>query len=186
MKLKALSTGLAALALGVGLAACGGSSPAPGVVTAPGDGATAPVVTTPQDISPSSGPLAKEPSFSVPTGAAPKKLVVKTLIKGTGPTVAEGDTVYVNYVGKIFKTGKVFDASWKDTPGKTFEVANVGPSAQVIKGWQQGLVGLQEGGRYMLIIPPSLAYGPKGSGSTIPGNATLVFVIDVDKVVKAG
>ena len=132
---------------------------------------------------PTSGPLAKEPSFSVPKGPAPKKLEVKTLIAGTGPTAKDGDEIYVNYVGKLYSTGKTFDASWKDTPGQAYGPIDLGAGA-VIKGWDEGLVGLKQGGRYELIIPPSLAYGKSGSGSTIPPNATLVFVVDLLSVKK--
>jgi peptidylprolyl isomerase len=185
MKLKALPIGLAVVALGVGVAACGGSSAAPGIVTAPSDGATA---TTPSNIpvsvaTPTTGALAKEPNIPVPSGPAPKTLTIKTVVAGTGATVKAGDTVFVNYVGKLYNGGKIFDASWKDEPGKTFEVAKVG-QAQVISGWNKGLVGLKEGGRYELIIPPSEAYGAvKQKG--IPANSTLVFVIDVVKVYPA-
>jgi peptidylprolyl isomerase len=183
MKLKALPIVLAAVALGAGVAACGGSgSTAAGIVTAPSDGATA---TTPSNIptsvaTPKTGPLSKEPTFSVPSGKAPSKLKINTITAGTGKTVKAGDTVFVNYVGKVYSSGKVFDASWKDTPGKTFEVANVG-KAEVITGWNEGLVGLKEGGRYELVIPPSLAYGSTKE-KTIPANSTLVFVIDIVKV----
>jgi peptidylprolyl isomerase len=183
MKLKALPIGLAAVVLGVGVAACGGGgSTAAGIVTAPSDGLTA---TVPSNIptsvaTPTTGALAKEPNVPVPSGAAPKKLTVKTITPGTGQAVKAGDTVFVNYVGKVYSTGKVFDASWKDTPGKTYPVAKIG-QAQVIAGWNKGLIGLKQGGRYELIIPPSDAYGSEKQAK-IPANSTLVFVIDVVKV----
>ena len=197
MNLKAGTTALAAAAVAVGLAACGSSSKAPGVVTAPGAGLTsAPVVTTTPTTpttpttttqaalsTPTSGPLSKEPKITLPTTPAPKKLVETNLVTGTGATAKSGDQVEVNYVGELYSNGKVFDASWKDTPGKAFGPFQLGAGA-VIKGWDEGLVGMKVGGRRELIIPPSLAYGKTGSGSTIPANATLIFVVDLLSVKK--
>jgi FKBP-type peptidyl-prolyl cis-trans isomerase len=195
MTQKASITAIAAVAAALALAACGGSSKAGGVQLAPGGGPTnttistvtattttaASTTTTPSVATPTSGPLSKEPTIKRPTGAAPKKLVVTDLIKGTGTAAAAGDTIYVNYVGELYSNGKVFDASWKDTPGKTFSFA-LGEN-QVIPGWDKGLVGMKVGGRRELIIPPADAYGAKGQGA-IPGNATLIFVVDLIKVTK--
>ena len=187
MNLKAGMTALAAAAVALGLAACGGSSKAAGIVTAPGGGLTSapPTTTTPTATAvstPTSGPLSKEPKITLPTTPAPKTLVKKDLIVGTGATAAAGDQVEVNYVGELYSNGKVFDASWKDTPGKAFGPFQLGAGA-VIKGWDEGLVGMKVGGRRELIIPPSLAYGKKGSGA-IPANATLIFVVDLLSVTK--
>lgn len=190
MKIKLSMAATAAATIALGLSACGSSS-APGVETAPGNGATVESVaattptTTPTTTSttvatPKTGALSKEPTFSIPSGPPPKKLVTKDLISGTGPAVKDGDTVYVNYVGKLYKGGKIFDASWKDTPGQTFSFT-VG-EGQVISGWDQGLVGMKVGGRRELIIPPSLAYKKQGQPPTIPANATLVFVVDLVKI----
>jgi peptidylprolyl isomerase len=195
MTKKASITAIAAVAAALGLAACGGSSKAPGVLLAPGGGPTNTTIstvtaatttstttaTTPSVSTPTSGPLSKEPTIKLPTGAAPTKLVTTDLIKGTGTAAAKGDTIYVNYVGELYKGGKVFDASWKDTPGKTFSF--VLGEGQVIPGWDQGLVGMKVGGRRELIIPPSLAYKNEKQ-ATIPANSTLVFVVDLIKVTK--
>ena len=124
---------------------------------------------------PTSGPLATEPVVTPPTGAAPTKLEIKDLIVGTGAEAKAGQTVTVNYVGVLFKGGKEFDASWKRKEPFTFALGN----GSVIKGWDQGVVGMKVGGRRELVIPSNLAYGPKGSGSSIPPNAPLVFVIDL-------
>jgi peptidylprolyl isomerase len=195
MSLKRVPTAVAALAAGVLIAACGGASKAPGVILAPGEGATTESVTkatatttTPTTTTttatvptPTSGPLSKEPVFSVPKGAPPTKLVVKDLIVGTGATAAKGDQVTVNYVGKLYSNGKVFDASWNRKA--TFGPFEIGVGS-VIKGWDDGVVGMKVGGRRELIIPPALAYGAAGSPPTIPKNATLVFVVDLLKVSK--
>jgi peptidylprolyl isomerase len=124
---------------------------------------------------PTSGPLSKEPHVTPPSGPAPSKLVTKELIRGTGKEAKTGDTVSVNYVGVLYKNGKVFDASWKRNEPFSFTLGK----GQVIKGWEQGVVGMKVGGRRELIIPASLAYGAKGSPPTIPPNEPLVFVVDL-------
>ena len=186
MNLKAGTTALAAAAVALGLAACGGSSKAPGVVTAPGDGLTSAPVTkttpTPTAVStPTSGPLSKEPKIVLPTTPPPRKLVETNLVVGTGATAVKGDQLDVNYVGELYSNGKVFDASWKDTPGKAYGPFQLGVGA-VIPGWDKGLVGMKVGGRRELIIPPALGYGPTGSGTTIKPNEVLVFVVDLEKI----
>jgi peptidylprolyl isomerase len=111
----------------------------------------------------------------VPTGPAPAKLETKELIAGTGAEAKAGDTVTVNYVGVLYKGGKEFDASWKRHETFSFALGK----GQVIKGWDQGIVGMKVGGRRELIIPSELAYGKTGSPPTIPANAPLVFVVDL-------
>jgi peptidylprolyl isomerase len=124
---------------------------------------------------PTSGPLASEPKVTPPSGPAPTKLVSKDLITGTGKEAKSGDTVTVNYIGVLYKGGKEFDASWKRKEPFQFKLGE----GQVIKGWDQGVVGMKVGGRRELIIPSELAYGKTGSPPAIPGNAPLVFVIDL-------
>ena len=124
---------------------------------------------------PTSGPLSTEPKVTPPGGAAPTKLVVKDLIKGTGPEAKAGQSVTVNYVGVLFNGGKEFDASWKRSEPFTFTLGQ----GQVIPGWDKGVAGMKVGGRRELIIPAELAYGKRGSPPTIPPNAPLVFVVDL-------
>jgi peptidylprolyl isomerase len=189
MRRKSLGTSIALLVV-TGVAACGGSSKAPGVQPAPSGGATeasatattttsatTPTPTTPTATTPKPpSPLSKKPVVVVPTGPAPTSLVVKDLIKGTGPAAKSGSSITVNYVGVLYKGGKEFDSSWKT--GQPFAPFKLGQGA-VIPGWDKGLVGMKVGGRRELIIPPSLAYGKSGSPPTIPPNATLVFVVDL-------
>jgi FKBP-type peptidyl-prolyl cis-trans isomerase len=93
---------------------------------------------------------------------------------------AAGDTVTVNYVGSL-TNGAVFDASANHgTTGFTFTLG-VG---QVIRGWDQGIVGMKEGGKRKLVIPAALAYGDQGAGNVIPPNATLIFEVELLKVQK--
>jgi peptidylprolyl isomerase len=126
-----------------------------------------------------SGKLGAAPKVTVPkSGKAPAGLLYKDIKKGTGPEAAAGQTVSVQYFGALYKDGTKFDASW-DRGGEPFEFA-LG-QGMVIPGWDQGVVGMQKGGRRLLVIPPDLAYGPNGSGPIGP-NATLVFVVDMENI----
>jgi peptidylprolyl isomerase len=189
---KTTTTISAALALAAAVAGCGSStSVAPGVQTAPSAGATAATSTATVSSSTSSASatstttsntplpaaLKSKPKVSIPSGPPPKKLVVKDLIKGTGPAATPSSTVNVQYVGELYKGGKQFDASWNDGSGQPVSL----PLSGVIKGWQQGIPGMKVGGRRELIIPPSLGYGSTAQ-SKIPANSTLVFVIDLHGV----
>jgi len=156
--------------LAVAAAACG--SRAPGVQLAPSSGATqASVPTTPKP----PPALASKPAVSVPKRKAPKQLVTKDLVVGTGQSAQAGRTVTVNYVGVLYKTGKEFDSSWKRNQPFTSTLS----AGRVIPGWVRGVAGMKVGGRRELIVPPNLAYGKAGSPPTIPPNSTLVFVVDL-------
>ncbi len=124
---------------------------------------------------PTSGPLATEPKVTPPTGPPPTKLETKNLIVGTGAEAKDGDKVTVNYVGVLYKTGKVFNASWETKEPFSFTLGQ----GQVIKGWDEGIPGMKVGGRRELIIPAELAYGKAGSPPKIPPNEALVFVVDL-------
>lgn len=138
---------------------------------------TAPVA---EKVTPSSGEadLATKPKVPKGQGAAPTKLVVQDLIEGKGKAAKTGDQLTVQYVGVLFKNGKQFDTSWgKGKQPYQFALGSGG----VIQGWEQGLLGMKEGGRRKLIIPADLAYGAQGSGSIGP-NEPLIFDIDLKKV----
>jgi FKBP-type peptidyl-prolyl cis-trans isomerase FkpA len=113
------------------------------------------------------------PSLNVPFSAT-------DITVGTGTTAASGQTVRVYYTGWLYSEtatdhkGTQFDAA---TSGLGFSF-RLGAGA-VIKGWDQGIVGMKVGGKRRLIIPPDLAYGSAGAGSTIPGNATLIFEVEL-------
>jgi murein DD-endopeptidase MepM/ murein hydrolase activator NlpD len=93
---------------------------------------------------------------------------------GCGTAVKAGNTVTVIYHGWLQSNGKLFDSSYLH--GLTYQVQNIG-QAQVISGWNIGLIGMKVGGTRRLIIPPALGYGTQGSPPTIPANATLIFDI---------
>jgi FKBP-type peptidyl-prolyl cis-trans isomerase len=101
------------------------------------------------------------------------RMVIDDITKGTGDEVKSGDKVSVHYVGTL-QDGTEFDNSKKR--GAPFEFTVGG--GQVIKGWDEGLVGMQIGGQRILVIPPEKAYGKDGI-DPIPGNATLVFSIEL-------
>ena len=113
---------------------------------------------------------------------APKKLCSGLeyidIKQGTGLVAKSGSTVNVYYTGWV-QGGQKFDSSYDD--GKQpFSVSPLG-QAQVITGWNQGLIGMRAGGTRRLIIPPELAYGDQSQGS-IPANATLIFDVTVVSV----
>lgn len=104
-----------------------------------------------------------------------KNLLDTTLIKGDGPVVEKGQTIAVDYLGQVFEAEKPFDESFSKEPA-TFAIG-VG---QVVKGWDETLVGKTVGSRVILSIPPADGYGDKGNESAgIKGTDTLFFVVDI-------
>jgi FKBP-type peptidyl-prolyl cis-trans isomerase len=128
-----------------------------------------------------SAPAGVQPVVTVPKGSPPSKLAVTTLIQGTGPKLAAGQTVVAQYVGVNWRTGKVFSASWPSSKQPQGEPFAFQLGGGVIAGWNQGLPGVRVGSRVMLVIPPALGYGPSGGqpSAGILKNDTLVFVIDI-------
>lgn len=124
-----------------------------------------------------SGEEGAEPTITVDTQATPpSELVVKEIYPGKGPEVKPNSEVTAHYVLVPWTTGQVLQSSWSGE-ALTF------PLNGVIPGWQQGLQGIKQGSRVLLIIPPDLGYGANPQpGSGIAPNETLVFVVDVVKV----
>lgn len=122
------------------------------------------------------------PVITVPKNSPPSKLSVTTLIQGSGPKLANGETVVTQYVGVNWRTGKEFDASWPSpqSPAGHLLSFQVG-GQQVLPGLSNGLAGVPVGSRVMVVIPPALGYGPQGGqpSAGINKTDTLVFVIDV-------
>jgi peptidylprolyl isomerase len=122
--------------------------------------------------------LSQRPRIPVPNGRPPAGLVKKDIVTGTGPKVKPGEPISVQYVGASWSDGKEFDASWNR--GQPFSLSIPG---QVIEGWNEGILGMRQGGRRLLIIPPVKGYGPNGTpDGSIKPNETLAFVVDADKV----
>jgi peptidylprolyl isomerase len=118
----------------------------------------------------------EKPQVEVPSDQPPSyQLELDDLEIGEGEEAAAGHIVEVHYVGVSWQTGKQFDASWDR--GDTFKFG-LG-KGQVIAGWDQGVAGMQVGGRRRITIPPNLAYGKRGAGGVIGPDETLVFVVDL-------
>lgn len=105
-----------------------------------------------------------------------KNMKVQDVVIGSGKVASDGDTVHVHYTGKL-ENGQEFDSSKKRGEPLSFTLGE----GRVIAGWEQGLLGMQEGGTRVLTIPPELAYGERGIGP-IPPNATLTFTIELLEV----
>lgn len=102
-----------------------------------------------------------------------ERLIIDDVVIGDGTEVVEGNTVTVHYIGTL-QNGQQFDNSYLKGAPFTFTVG----SSRVIEGWNEGLVGMREGGQRIIVVPPDMAYGRSGFGP-IPGNATLVFAIEL-------
>ncbi len=107
-------------------------------------------------------------------------LQVLIIEQGNGPKVALRKPVKVHYYGMLEADGKMFDNSFRR--GQPLEF--VPGTGMVIKGWEEGIPMLHQGGKAVLFIPANLGYGASGNPPTIPGNANLVFYVEVVEVGK--
>jgi peptidylprolyl isomerase len=123
--------------------------------------------------------LSEKPEVPATDDAPPCDLQISDVVVGDGAEAVEGTDVAVKYVGAFYETGEEFDSSWSRGPDETLPVT-VG-AGQVIPGFEQAIDGMQVGGRRMVTIPSDLGYGSTGQGP-IPGDATLVFVLDLVEV----
>ena len=116
-----------------------------------------------------------KPAPATPLPPGPTKLEIEDTVVGSGRSVNGGDTVRVQYTGTL-TSGKKFDSSY-DHGGDPFKFTV--SKGEVIKGWDQGVVGMKVGGKRRLRIPSDLGYGEKGSPPSIPPGAGLVFDIEL-------
>ncbi|USX52474.1 FKBP-type peptidyl-prolyl cis-trans isomerase [Lentzea sp. HUAS12] len=165
-----------ALAAATGLTGCAGSAQP----SAGGSSTAAPTTPCKADDFKVTGDFGAAPKVEIPNCKPTGELVIKDLVPGTGAEVKAGTTATVNYQLTTFSDKKVLDSSFER--GAPFDVENVG-QAPVIDGWNEGIVGLKEKGRRLLVVPPEKGYGKGGQG--IKANETLVFVIDGVKVSPA-
>lgn len=131
----------------------------------------------------SSIPTNDSQAQAVTSNQSVTELMMKDEVVGTGATAVAGDSVTVNYVGAL-TNGTVFDTSASHPETASGFTFNLG-AGQVIKGWDQGVAGMKEGGKRILVIPAALAYGDQAVGGVIPANSDLVFQVELLKVQKS-
>lgn len=110
------------------------------------------------------------------TGLFAEELLIQDTKQGLGREAIRGTTVVVHYTGKL-TNGKVFDSSVDRGESFSFQLGQ----GQVIQGWERGIVGMKEGGKRKLTIPPQYGYGARAIGP-IPANSTLIFDVELIKV----
>ena len=116
-----------------------------------------------------------KPTVEIPATEPPVELIIEDEVVGTGPEAVPGKQVAVDYVGVAWSTGAEFDASYNRGQALVFPLG----AGQVIRGWDDGIVGMKVGGRRRITIPPHLGYGARGAAGVIKPNETLVFVCDL-------
>ena len=112
------------------------------------------------------------------TSESTTELETNDISEGSGAIVQPGNVVYIHYVGVAASTGEQFDSSWDR--GRSEFIGYISGTGNVIQGLDEGLLGMQVGGRRTVVIPPDLAYGENGAGDgLIAPNETLIFTVDL-------
>jgi peptidylprolyl isomerase len=119
--------------------------------------------------------MSEKPLVDPHLGPAPADLIIEEILVGEGEEAKPGQSAVVHYVGVGATSGEEFDASWNRGGPFDFPLG----AGHVIKGWDQGVVGMRVGGRRRLVIPAHLGYGERGAGGVIAPNETLIFVVDL-------
>ncbi|NWI46428.1 FKB15 protein, partial [Picathartes gymnocephalus] len=110
-----------------------------------------------------------------------ESVLCQDLLLGEGQGVEGGDSLEVSYTGWLFQNnglGQVFDSNVNKDKLLRLKLG----SGKVIKGWEEGMLGMKKGGRRFLIIPPAWAYGTQGVAGRVPPDSTLVFEVEVRRV----
>jgi len=123
-----------------------------------------------------SGAKGSKPTISAPVGSPPSTLQKSDIYVGDGNEANDSSILEVHYTLMAWSSGTLVESSWDSGQTATF------PLSGVIAGWQQGIPGMKEGGRRLLVIPPDLGYGSQGAGGAIGPNETLIFVVDLISV----
>ncbi len=118
--------------------------------------------------------LGSAPQVSVTPDTSPSGLEVEDLVVGSGKEAGPTDTVSVQYLGVHIHDGSEFDSSWS-RGGRPASF----PLGQVVAGFRDGISGMREGGRRVLVVPPEMGYGAQGAPPAIGRNEPLVFVVDL-------
>jgi len=127
------------------------------------------------------GAAGKHPTITVPKNcSAPTKLIVEDLEPGTGPAANKGAQLQAHYALSAWSTGQEIETSYPPNGQGPLDVPTVGSG--LIEAWNQGLVGMKQGARRLIVAPPEMAYA--GSGNELQ-DETLVFIIDAVKVTRA-
>jgi FKBP-type peptidyl-prolyl cis-trans isomerase len=116
--------------------------------------------------------------------ATPEGVQFKELQIGEGERVNTGDVAVMHFVGWLAEDGQrgreIFNTRQRGKP-----VSFVVGTEKVMPGWNAGVLGMRSGGRRLLLVPPGLAFGPKGVSGVVPANASLMFLIELVSVEKA-
>lgn len=118
--------------------------------------------------------VATDSPFPKATKDGAESVAIETLLQGSGPVVAKGDTVLLHYAGYTWADGAKFDSSWDKKAPVNFTLTD----GSVIPGFLDAVVGQKVGSQIVAVIPPNLGYKDQAQGS-IPANSTLVFVVDI-------
>ncbi|MGX4693192.1 FKBP-type peptidyl-prolyl cis-trans isomerase [Streptomyces sp. JNUCC 63] len=174
----------------VTLAACGNDksgsskaseSPSP-PASAPSPAPSPKIVSGPLPAITAGTKFGEKPTVAKGSGAPSKDIAVKTVIAGSGRTIAENDYVQAHYLGQIWDTGKIFDNSYDRRTPLVIQLSQ----GTIIDGWRYALTGRKVGSRVEFSVPPTWGYGTQGNAQAgIKGTDTLVFVVDVQNTFNS-
>jgi len=126
------------------------------------------------------------PGITVPNEAAPSDLKVAVLKQGDGATVADGDTVVVNYTGVVWEDKSVFSSTWEDGSAASVVVKSLDPTdgTGLVEGFKTALTGQKVGSQVVVVVPPAQGYAGSTPPAGVTADSTLVYVFDVLGIQK--